>query len=228
MKNRIHILFCCFILLVPFISCSQEIEDNVRVRISLESSNSQTVHISVSLEDIYGKTVDGAYILVRNKNGIYNTISYNPELCCYEAIFSLTAELIEVRIDSSLFTKPRVYEIPHKVISEKPVVSLICDSKGNSVFQGQKIDSSCPMQVSWTAMEDDCVYLIEIKNTFETLYSISTESTTVFIPENILKSGNTYYIKILAERISGDIFYETSDYYSINVMESSNYSFTTQ
>ena len=60
------------------------------------------------------------------------------------------------------------------------------------------------------------------------LIFISTENTTVFIPENILKSGNTYYIKILAERISGDIFYETSDYYSINVTESSNYSFTTQ
>lgn len=226
--KKLFVLLGILVLSAVLLSCRNGIDNTCRVRISIESYDSLNVSVKVRLEDFFGKSVNGAYILARNKNGIYNSVLYNPESCCYEGNIELKEEIIEIRIDSVLFSAPRKYEIPHKILQHKPSIIVLSDAKGNSVIHGQKLDAAVPIQICWDSLGNDCIYLVEIKNSFETVYSASTENTTVFIPENVLKVSNIYYVKVQAQKVYGNILFDDTDYYSISVIESSNLSFTTQ
>ncbi|MBR5645125.1 MAG: hypothetical protein IKX23_00605 [Treponema sp.] len=226
--KKLFVLIAVLILSVVLFSCSNGTDSTCRIRISLESSDSSNVSVRVRLEDACGRSVDGAYILAGNKNGFYNPVLYNPENCFYEGKIELKEETIEVRIDSVLFSSPRKYEIPHKILLNKPFITVLSDAKGNSVMHGQKLDAAVPVQICWDTPDTDCLYLVEIKTPLETVYSVSTENTTVFISENSLKASTIYYVQVQAQKIFGNILFEGTDYYSISIIESGNFSFTTQ
>ena len=123
-------------------------------------------------------------------------------------------------VDSVLFKERMLFSIPHEQLSEKPALSILADASGNSGLNGENLNAKLPIQICWTQPGSNCSYFVSIRTTAETVYSVTTQNSTIYLPADTLKNGIDYYVKIQAQKAFGDILYDKENFYSVNILDS--------
>ncbi len=226
MEKKLTILFFSLLTFI-FFSCSFfEKDENINVRVSIQSSNNETYEVRVFVEGLDGQIITGASVIIINNNNQITHIPFNTsEWCYFTEVNIINDEIYKLHVDSVLLENPLKIEIPCSPLKNKPIITSIQDSSGTSVFLGNNPSSSKDIQIVWDSCGDDVVYYLTIKNAFSTVYLSSTEQNQLIIPAESLESGINYYTTVQAQKINGDPMFKTYSYYFVSVTESSQVGF---
>lgn len=210
-----------------FISCSQNKEQNIKARVSFLSSNGSTIFVTVVPENTFsGDVVTGALVLVTDSTNSVTTLDFDYQKQNYSGVLenSLNSDEYKVIIKSQI-CDDKIINVNHVKLQIKPSLTIFEDSSGNSVLKGKDLDCDLPIQIAWSSLGTNVVYRVEIQNGMNTVFSKSTQATTMVIPENILEEKSSYYLTITAHQSYGDIYFQKDEYYSSSSIKSSGFSF---
>ena len=184
MKNFfISAVFILSILIVSLTSCSEDNFRSSNIRTLILSKDGSTPSIKVYLENTDGSIINGAVIIAENTSSIMTTLDFSNENQYYSgALSSNEDETYTLTIKSNAFNEINKIQVPHTVLTEKPVISTFTDSQGNNALAGESLSKSYPIQISWNMTGSDVCYQISVKTSFSTLWTASTFAPTVSIP----------------------------------------------
>jgi hypothetical protein len=184
--------------------------------------------VTIELEGSDGNLISGAVVMVYNNvNGVMKC-GYDALTGTYTTKYPIPADgIFNISVKSALASDPAVYQIYHDRITNKPVINVFEDSSGSSVLLGQAIDCKRDIQVGWNSSGTNITYQITVKSSLRTLYETSTAGLTMMIPGGFINAptGQIYYIQITAQRISGDPFFRSANYYSVAITNGETLSF---
>lgn len=233
MKQHKIKFICAVCALLPFLvlSCTYNTSTlpsaSLRIRTIMESSGNTDVGVQVFLENSDGNAVSGALVQVRTATNTITRLPFDPQKNCYTApVPSSQEDQIHISVSSALLEGEQTFNIPHVQIQTTPTVSVLQDALGNSMLNGQNLNSAEEIQVGWDSVLDGAIYIVTAKTALDTLYSVSTESTQIIIPANTLEAGQNCFVQIEAQKIFGDPLFKTVDYYSVSVQSGANMGFT--
>lgn len=225
MKYLVNLILICFLLF----SCSNNSYQNedIRIRISLESVDSEKVEIRVFAENQDGNAITGAFVSLKSSQNQFKRIYFDTDEWCYKTELTvLNNESFTIYVDSVLLTEAKEICVPYSRLETPPTITNITDELGNSIFTGNTLSAEKNIQISWELQEEDVVYCVRIKDSFSSIvYEASTEEKSIIIPANTLKNGKYYYVCVQAQKILGDIQYKDEMYYSVFTNESSQVEF---
>ena len=222
-----HVKFRIIILIVfcfLFLDCNKD-SPLFRVYCSVTTINGGNAEIKAIVENEIGNCMTGAIVFVSDSKNTVTIMDYNANSCCYTAIVdAIEDDIYTITVDSIAIGKKIFIEIPHTRLTAKPTIISFSDSNGNSVLSGDSLSKDCASYVAWESCGNDVVYHISIKSPLTTLWTGSSSSPSIDIPPYILKSG-IYYFCVTAQKIYGDPYYSSADYYSVSSIDSSNIQF---
>jgi hypothetical protein len=126
---------------------------------------------------------------------------------------------IEVR--SVLIKEPITLSVLHKPVTARPSIQTFQDAKGNSALHGQYLTYASDKQIGWNSCGEDIIYQVTIRDAFGIVYSKSSEALTLDIPANAIPAGVGYTVQVIAQKIGGDPFFITHNYYSAAINKGS-------
>jgi hypothetical protein len=220
-------LICIAGFILFFTACSRD-EDKLNVRITATSKNAGDIEFSVVLENACGNVINGASVFVRDCENIITHLIFDNESQSYKGELSSTGNLFAVEVRSLLLENRKQIEIPHKVLFEKPAINIFSDSEGNSVMEGNTLDSNKEISLSWKKIDDDVVYTLVLRNAGQILFCKSTQSNSMVLPAKSLPENSLLFANVSCQKNYGDITYSKCDYYSVSIIESSSISFNTK
>lgn len=103
---------------------------------------------------------------------------------------------------------------------------MLQDSQDVSAFAGGNPDSAKDIQVAWEQAGMDVVYLVSVKTALATVYSATTEGTSLIIPSGTLTAGESYFASVQAQVIEGDPYFQNVPYYSASMTQGSQLGFS--
>ena len=220
-KFRIIVfIFFCFL----FSACKKD-GPLFRVYGSITTINGGNAEIKAIVENEFGNCMTGAVVFVSDSKNSVTIMDYNSNSCCYTAVVdAIEDDIYTITVDSIAIGKNIVITIPHTRLSTKPTILSFSDSNGNTVLSGDSLSKDCASYAAWESCGNDVVYHISIKSPLTTLWSGSSSSTSIDIPPYILKPG-IYYLCVTAQKIYGDPYFSSADYYSVSSIDSSNIQF---
>ena len=223
MNSRIRIIVLVIICTL-FLGCKKD-TSVFRVRGCLISADGSDVEMKVVVENESGDCLTGAVVLATDSSNDVTILDYDSDLCCYSAtVDGLEENTYTIQVDSVSIGEIITLKIPHTRLLNKPVLVSLTDSKGNSVLSGATLSMDSSFYAAWDSCGENVVYKIAIKSPLETVWSSSSSSTNIEIPPNILKTG-IYYFYITAQKIYGDPYFSSSNYYSVSSIQSSGIQF---
>lgn len=227
-KRRVYIFFILIVFSAVLFSCSHDNTALVpNIRTFIQSEGLGIVEINIYIEGVDGNSLTGAFVAVSTDSLSYTYMKYSPEECCYKGSMQGTScNKYYFIVDSILFQNRVTFSIQHEQLTDKPVVSVLSDAAGNSGLNGEELNADLPIQICWTQPSSNCTYIVSIRTATETVYSVSTQNSTVYLPPETLSNGLNYYVKIQAQKSYGDILYNKENYYSVNVLDSINLGFS--
>ena len=219
LEITILLLFCSLAR-----GCNKDISV-FRVRGSITSSEGKKANVKVIAENEFGDCMTGAVVLVTDSSNTVTVLEYDSDLCCYSSdVAGVENEIYTIHVDSIAAGKIHTLKIPHTRLLEKPALISFSDSKGNSVLSGDKLSLHSSFYAAWNSCGNDIVYNVTIKTPVSTVWSSSSSSTNIEIPSDNFKAG-VYYIYITAQKIYGDPYFLSENYYSVSSMQSSGIQF---
>ncbi len=199
---------------------------DIEVRAVLESEVSNTGDLYVYVEGADGNELTGAVVLVSDSQNRVKKLSFNPDEYCYNSPIPLASDgTYTIRVDSQAADEAVILEVPHTILNVKPVLTSFQDADGNSVLSGQDLASNSEFQTAWNSTGSGVVYQVSIKTALRTIYSVSTEACNIIIPASTIPAGTNYYFDIVAQKIYGDPFFITDNFYSVSVIRSASVAF---
>lgn len=225
MKYLVNLMLICIL----FFSCSNNCyqKQDLRIRVSLESLDSDRVEIRVFAENQDGNAITGAFVSLKSSQNQFKRIYFDTNEWCYKTELTvLNNEIFTIYVDSVLLTEIMEINVPYSRIETPPTITNITDELGNSIFTGNTLSAEKNIQISWELQEEDVIYYVRIKDSFSSIVrETSTEEKSIIIPANTLKNGKYYYVYVQAQKILGDIQYKDEMYYSVFTNESSQVEF---
>lgn len=223
--QRIKKWFSIFIILL-FYSC--EFTSNLSIRVVFEHNYGGSLLIEVLVENYQGFSLNGADVIVIDSNNQASLLEYDSTICRYVTTLSSPAEgpyYIQVR--SSVINEDYSIEIPFIPIEEKPVISDIGDSSGQSTISGDSLDSTKSILVTLASDIEDVIYILYIYNSESLIYSTSSIDSNISIPEGTL-STDSYSAVIEVQSLYGDPLLTEYNYYSVSSSVSSIFLFSVE
>lgn len=216
-----------FSMVFAFASCDNNVQiADIRVRASVISNGSGSVHCVVYVEGPDGNSLSGAVVTVRNETNRVTLLPYDMNSGSYTAAIEETDKdtVYNIEAVSILRDNPVSLQVPYSPLFQKPDVTVFQDSRGESVLSGQNIAGDVPVQIAWSSCGEEITYNVTVKTAVKTFYSVSTGAQTVTIPAAALSTG-TYVLEITAQKIHGDPYFRDSLYYSLSTTKSAGLSF---
>lgn len=225
MKYLANLMLICTLLFSCSNNCYQK--QDLRIRVSLESLDSDRVEIRVFAENQDGNAITGAFVSLKSSQNQFKRIYFDTNEWCYKTELTvLNNETFTIYVDSVLLTEIMEINVPYSRIETLPTITNITDELGNSIFTGNTLSAEKNIQISWALQEEDVAYCVRIKDSFSSIvYEASTEEKSIIIPANTLKNGKYYYVCVQAQKILGDVQYKDEMYYSVFTNESSQVEF---
>lgn len=209
-----HFLIYILVFICLCIGCDHH--EIPLVRIYAEGSGSLSgINCSVAVEGNDGNSVSGAYVYIKQGNNNITELEYDIETGKYSIHgLEIDTSYIDVYIRTNLYASVLSYRIPIRSISSSVSITSFQEQSGNSVLHGGKLNPDEDIVISWTHQTGADLYIVNVKNALKTIYSASTTSGTIIIPEGSLPSGN-HYVEIIAQNIDGDPEYASTNYCSV-------------
>jgi hypothetical protein len=191
-------------------------------RVSVESEKTDTAAIRVYLEGNDGNLVSGALVIVRSGQNASMKLDFDYTGGVYAGDYPLPPDgKLYVEVRSVLLDEPINLNILHKPVTIQPAIQTFQDADGNSALHGQHLQYASKMQIGWNSCGEGIVYQAIIKDAFGVVYSKATEALMIEIPADIIPAGMGYTAQVIAQRIEGDPFFITHNYYSAAVNKGS-------
>jgi hypothetical protein len=192
------------------------------VRASVESEKTDTAAIRVFLEGNDGNLVTGALALVKDEQNKSMKLDFDYAGGVYTGEYPLPPDgRLYIEIRSVLLDEPATLSILHKPVTIQPAIQTFQDASGKSALHGQYLQAASNKQIGWHSCGEDIVYQVIIKDAFGVVYSKATEALIIDIPANSIPAGMGYTAQVVAQRINGDPYFITHDYYSAAVNKGS-------
>ncbi|AEE17420.1 hypothetical protein [Treponema brennaborense] len=218
-------------ILFLLVSCSQMMSSgdaDIFVRIAVESEKKSDAVVRIFAEGADGNMLTGATVLVYDTLKQVSPVKFDTQEWCYKITLPVPSDgIFRISVSSAVSAAAKEYTVPHFQCKGAPVVTLIQDSEGKSVFAGEKPSSAKDIQICWnTDGVAGTVYKVAVKTALEAVYTVSCEQAQVVIPAGTLLPNQTYYAQVQAQRIAGDAFFKNAPYYSVSVYTGSNVGFS--
>lgn len=222
-------IFAIGFLSLGSLSCSQEVEqvDRVDVRISVESQLGKTGIVRVFVEGPQGQIASGAVVTATTFRNQVVRVPFDTEEWCHRGSIVLPLDSkLRISVRTLLAAGNLDFSIPHRQPARAPAIIMLQDSQGVSAFAGGTPDSTKDIQVAWEQAGTDVVYLISIKTALATVYSSTTEETSLIIPAGILTAGESYFASVQAQIIEGDPYFQNASYCSVSMAQGAQIGFS--
>lgn len=202
---------------------------DIEIRAILESEGSSSVDFRIYVEGSDGNALTGSVVLVSDSISRVTNLEFDPDTYCYTGSANISPDgMFNIRVDSNAVDGAQTITVPHTVLSLKPVVTTFQDADGNSVLSGQSLISASPIQIAWKSAGTGVVYQVTIKTALSTVYAVSTGACNISIGASKIPAGTDYYLDIVAQKIYGDLYFITDNYYSVSVIRSASVYFDVQ
>ena len=188
---------------------------NPVVRAALKATGNGSIRAQVYVEGPDGNALSGAVVTVKDDNNVLLHLSYDTASCSYTGLLEEYAgdTVYAVEVNSILSKNVIILEIPYTAIANTPNIIVFQDSDGNSVLKGQAVVASQPVIIGWDSSGDDIVYILTIRTTLKSVYTITTNACLITVPEKTIPAG-VYVVEISAQKIHGDVYFRSLPYYS--------------
>jgi hypothetical protein len=213
---------CCFVYIfaiILFFGCDNPEQDiqiqQLNVRASFRSNGNGTIRTTVIVEGPDGNALSGAVVFVKDDRNSSLQLNYETSTCSYTGLLTENSgeTIYTVEVASILSDDIISITVPYTKMENIPNVIVFQDAAGNSVLNGQTLRSNQPIQIGWADCGEGVVYQIRLGTIANSHYIISTNACTVTIPAGTIPAGS-HILEITAQKISGDVFFRTSPYYS--------------
>jgi hypothetical protein len=195
-------------------------------RVSVESEKTDTADIRVYLEGNDGNLVTGALVIVKSEQNTALKLDFDYTEGVYADSYPIPPDgRLYIEIRSALLNEPMKLSILHKPVLVRPAVQTLQDESGKSALYGQSLQYDLVKQLGWNNCGDGIAYQVIIKDAFGIVYEKTTEALTIDIPAKSIPPGTGYTVQIIAQKINGDPFFITNNYYSAAVNKGSLVSF---
>ncbi len=229
---KVFLITPIVLLVISSCSNSSNIQLTGDVRISLTSPYNDMVEAKVYIEGADGNIVTGAVVSIKTSINTVSFLDYSFQQGCYYNLVDKSSDgLYTVVVKSQLFKSPAVYTIPHTFLEDSVNSQSIemTNQIGQSYQKYDSFDTSYPIRVTWSSLVDDCTYKVIIRTPVKILYEITTNNKTMELPAYTIPAGSNYvYLQIQQQKSYGDMFFESSDYYSVSMYSTGNISFNVQ
>ena len=225
MRTFLNVLICFTLFL--FLSCAgPSSEYAVRVRMVSSTFNNPTV--IVNLEGYDGDAVESALVTVKDPGNRVYILDFMDEYGAYRKVLeSRLSGSYTINVDSVLDTLPVSVVFEHKILASAPVISSIIDASGNNTVNGDSIDVSRDISISWTDLGDDVSYMIKINSGTTVEYQTTSAAASCVIPAGSVSESASLSVSISAICQYGDPELIIENYCSVNSIDGSPYVFTT-
>ena len=227
-KHILLILFVSLSFLFLLFSCKQnDFDTKIAVRTIIESTSSTTdASIRVFAEGKDGNLLTGALVVVKNSKNNALVLSFDPDTFCYTGSMPAPEDgEFYFSVKSALSSERKEYSIRHQKLTTSADLQEMKDAEGNSALSGQKLQVTNPVQIVWNAVVPNAVYQVQVSDSFDVLYAVSTKETQCIIPADTFTAGN-YFVSIITQSIFGDPLFISSSYYSVSSAKSASWGVT--
>lgn len=198
-----------------------------RARTVVESSAGGDAKIQVYLEGADGNMLTGAAITVTDYQNRYEMLPFVQDDYCYVGTFPVPSDgVLDFFIDSNGIDESLSYSVPHRTLSEAPTITVFQDSSGDSVLSGESLDSALTIQIGWEKPDVNAVCIVNVRDQFGSVFSLSTKATSCLIPAGTLTAGKSYGLIVSAQLLYGDPTFKSYAYYSVSSVTGPRLGFT--
>ncbi|MCL2558428.1 MAG: hypothetical protein FWE09_08110, partial [Treponema sp.] len=210
-------------LCLPLWGCgnpAQEAPAGPRVRADFRHNGSGAIQARVFIEGPNGNAVSAAVVTVRDARNAVTHLDYAPSSLSYSGIIEEPEGYSVYTVEVSTILSPEVIrlEVPYSRPVGAPHVTVFQDSAGNSVLNGQQLDSSKAVQIGWADGGEGATYRVAIRTALKTVYAVTTQARTVTLPANAIPTGS-YLLEIVAQNTYGDVYFRDAPYYSASSVQ---------
>lgn len=216
----------CFVIF--FSSCDlkqTDVSTTIVVRSVLESLSSGNLNSKVYLEGSDGQAVNGALVYILTPANEINLLDFDYSIGCYTTTLGASQSgVYSITIESRAYDTV-TQNIEYVSLGSQLNFTAIQDEIGADALKGDNIGLNRKIYISWDDVETASAFSIILTKPDGSSYTVSvTENSTLIDAEEISEEGN-YSVYVNAQYISGDPFFEDSDYYAVNELKSSTFYF---
>lgn len=223
------LIMCVFACAIFGCKQIQEKSNQIGVRVLIESDKSDESTVKVFLEDKNGNAVTAARIICIDKYNRAELLEFDSSKYYYWKKTSLPASgNVIIYIKTNAASQEKKLTIPHEKILEATELIVFQDSSGKSILKGQSVSNNNEIQIAWKSCGQNCIYTVEIKNSFETVYSYATNACNIIIPADTLKKNSNYRLVLTAQKYFGDPLLEKYNYYSFSSIQTGGINFAAE
>ena len=222
-------IVCVFMFIILGCKQFQDKCNEIGIRVLIESDKSDESMVKVFLEDKNGNAVTAARIICIDKSNRAEFLEFDSSKYYYWKKTYLPASgNIIIYIKTNAATQEKKLTIPHEKILEPAQLIVFQDSSGKSILKGESVSNTDNIQIAWKSCGKNCIYTVEVKNTFDTVYSYATNACNIIIPANTLKKNNNYRLVVTAQKYFGDPLFEKYNYCSVSSIQTGGINFVTE
>ncbi|MGI5101309.1 hypothetical protein [Treponema vincentii] len=236
-KHRIPIYFLLLCALLPINSGCKNLHTaettnkhgKPSVRAVIQSDKNEESIIKVFVENSDGNAVTAASVICIDKNNRAYSLEFDAAKYYYwvQAVLPDKGD-IGIRVHTNAAADILTLTVPHYKLAQDPSITAFQDDAGQSVLKGEALSSQKAIQIAWEPLGEECVYTVEIKTAFSTVYSVASTAAQLVIPANALAMHKQYRLVITAQRIAGDPLLEKFPYYSVSSRRTEGLQFETE
>ncbi|UTC68382.1 MULTISPECIES: hypothetical protein [unclassified Treponema] len=222
-------LILIFVLIIFGCKQIQEKSNEMGIRVLIESDKSDESTVKVFLEDKTGNAVTAARVICIDKYNRAELLEFDSSKYYYWKKTYLPASgNVIIYVKTNAAAQEKKLTIPHEKILESAQLIVFQDSSGKSILKGESVSNTDDIQIAWKSCGKNCIYTVEVKNTFDTVYSYATNACNIIIPANTLKKNNNYRLVVTAQKYFGDPLLEKYNYYSVSSIQTGGINFAAE
>jgi hypothetical protein len=201
----------------------------LRSSVFVDGSN---LKLAVVLESSDGESVSGAAASFTDPGGGFNSLPFSFATGAYSYSGPASNGTYKIELQS-LAAGAKSTDLPVKVLSPAPNITLTRDAEGSSVQEFQKLKASTAIEVVWLKTLQAQRYLIEGRQAGKTVFSkiipaTNDDSQSTLIPAGTFEgslTGNAVTLMLTASSTSGDPKFVTAKYVSSSSLVGPSLSF---
>jgi hypothetical protein len=210
-------LFCVISIITGCTNTAQDTTVQPLVRAALKSSGSGSIKAQVFVEGSDGNALSGAVVIVKEDNNSLLQLLYETSTCSYSGVLEEKTGRTNYIIEAASILSGGIIslKVPYTKLAAAPNVTIFQDADGNSVLKGQHLSGRQSIQIGWDDCGENVVYVLIIRTSLKTIYTVTSNACTVTVPPDTIPAG-AYLLEISAQKIHGDVYFRSFPYYSVS------------
>ena len=214
----------------PVTTTMVDVSPRVRATALVEGTN---LKLSLVLEGRDGNSLTGAFVSATDPGGAFNPLTLSASTGLYTLSSPALAGKYKVSIDSARVGLLNI-DVPVTLLDPAPGITLARDANGSSAQDFKKLKASTAIEVAWSASKGAQRYLLEGRQAGKTVFSKvlpvtdQSVSPSALIPAGTFEgttTGSTATVIVTASASSGDVKFQSSNFFSSSSVSGASFSF---